>query len=257
MDGQERYFIKPGYRSGVRPAQKVVFEGQLDSVEESMVYQYEVYEYASRLIKKYKLKNVLDIGCGCGMKLKKLILPVCQDITGIDEPDTIAWCKQHHNFGTWYADNLEDMKVDLGRTFDLIISADVIEHLVNPDKLLEMIKRVASRDTFIILSTPERDVVRGKDDMGPPANPLHAREWNFNEFRDYIEQRGFRVIKHFRVEASTPLQFQNDRLRRMTRKIIKWWLPITHVPRGWSQFLLGGQVLLLKLEPHQEAVSGE
>jgi 2-polyprenyl-3-methyl-5-hydroxy-6-metoxy-1,4-benzoquinol methylase len=113
------------------------------------------------------------------MKLKKLIQPICQDITGIDEPQTIAWCKQHHDFGNWYVDNLEDPKVDLARTFDLIILADVIEHLVKPNKILAVIKRFAFRDTLILVSTPERDVVRGKKDMGPPQNPLHAREWNF------------------------------------------------------------------------------
>jgi len=234
-----------------------MYEGQQDSVELSMVYQYEVYKYASRLIRKYKLRNVLDIGCGHGMKLKKLILPVCQDITGIDEVSTISWCKQHHNFGTWCADNLEDAKVDLERTFDLIVAADVIEHLVNPDKLLEAIKRFASRDTFIILSTPERDATRGKDDMGPPLNPLHAREWNFDEFRKYIEHRRFRVIRHFRAEASTPLRFQNANLRHTMKKIVKRLLTIIHFPRGWSKFLLSGQILLLKCEPDKEERNGE
>lgn len=244
MNEPQTYFIKSGYRCNVSPGQEVMFAGQQDSVENSMVCQYEVYEHARRLIKQYKLRSVLDIGCGYGMKLKKLISPVCQDITGIDEPDTIAWCQQHHHdFGTWYADNLEDMKADLGRTFDLIISADAIEHLVNPDKLFEMIKRFASRDTFIILSTPERDAVRGKDDIGPPSNPLHAREWNFDEFREYTQHRGFRVIKHLRVEASTPLQFQNGRLRDI-KKRVKWLFPIL---AGRRRFLLEGQFLLLKV----------
>lgn len=78
------------------------------------------------------------------MKLKKLIFQVCQNTTGTGEPDTIVWSKQHHDFGTWYGDNLEDTKVDLGKTFDLIILAEVIEHLVKPNRLLEMIQRFAS-----------------------------------------------------------------------------------------------------------------
>lgn len=246
MDEIEMYFIKHGYKCNIVSGQKTIFEGKQDSVEQSMVWQYEVYKYASRLITKYKLRNVLDVGCGCGMKLKKLILPVCQNIIGIDEPDTISWCKQQHDFGTWYADNLEDPKIDLGRTFDLIISADAIEHLVNPDRLLEMIQGFSSEETFIILSTPERDETRGKDDIGPPLNPLHVREWNFAEFRKYIEHKGFRVIRHFRAEPLTPLQFQDANTLWCMRKILKWLLSIMS---GRRRFLPEGQVLLLKHEP--------
>jgi SAM-dependent methyltransferase len=238
----EEYFIKPGYHSGAAPGQQVMYEGQQNSIEDSSTWQYEVYECASRIIRKYKLTSILDIGCGCGMKLKKLILPASQDITGIDEASTIAWCKQNHDFGTWYDDNLEDPKLDLGRTFDLIISADVIEHLVNPDKLLDVIKRFSSKDSYIILSTPERDATRGKDDMGPPQYHLHAREWNFNEFRKYIEHQGFRVIKHFRAEPMTPLQLQNGRLRGLRQRIRAFLYALSEGRR----FVSSGQILLLK-----------
>jgi hypothetical protein len=34
----------------------------------------------------------------------------------------------------------------------------------------------------VLVSTPERDLVRGVQDEGPPANPHHVREWNRTEF---------------------------------------------------------------------------
>ncbi len=244
MSERERYFIKPGYRCNVKPGEKIMFEGAQDKFRFSRTSQYEVYEYARQLILEYKIKNVLDIGCGYGLKLKKLILPVCQDVTGIDEPSTILWCKQHHNFGTWYADNLEKSRIDLERTFDLIISADVIEHLVNPNKLLELIKRHASNKTFIILSTVERDAVRGKEDMGPPSNPFHAREWNFEEFRKYLEYKRFKVSKHFRVVAQTPLLLQSIYRLKWIRKKVERLLAIIS---GRKKFLEEGQIILLKI----------
>jgi 2-polyprenyl-3-methyl-5-hydroxy-6-metoxy-1,4-benzoquinol methylase len=212
------YFIKSSYHPRVGSGQKTNFIQQQDSVENSVIWQYEVYEYASRLIREYQLKSVLDIGCGCGMKLKKLIFPVCQDIVGIDEPNTIAWCKQHHDFGNWYQDNLEEPELDLGRTFDLIISADAIEHLINPDQLIKMINKYASKRGFIILSTPERDSLRGKDDIGPPQNPLHVREWSYNEFHQYIQYNRFNIIKHFRVDEKTPLSLQTQ--GKLHRRIV-------------------------------------
>ncbi len=245
----ERYFIKQGYQCNVVPGQKIIFDGLQGTVEDSAVWQYEAYEYAGELIKKHEFRNILDIGCGYGMKLKKLISPLCQDITGIDESHTISWCRQHHYFGTWYADNLEDPKLDLGRTFDLIISADVIEHLVDPNKLLDVIKKYASKDTFIVLSTPERDTTRGKDNMGPPANPLHAREWNFDEFRKYVEHNQFTVIRHFRAEAVTPLQFQDiGKLRRTMKRIL---MRLLWILTRRNRFLPSGQVILAKYEPYK------
>ncbi|MDD5038719.1 MAG: methyltransferase domain-containing protein [Dehalococcoidales bacterium] len=235
----KRYFIKEGYHPAGDLKQSAMFQGQQDSISDSSVWQYETYEYAQYLIKKYRLKSVLDIGCGCGVKLKKLILPLCSDIIGVDEEETIAWCKQNQNFGRWFSDNLENPKLDLGRTFDLIVSADVIEHLINPDNLLRLIKKFARKDTLIVLSTPERDIVRGKNDMGPPKNPLHAREWNMHEMRLYVESEGFKIIKHIRIESSTPLTFQFVRARTLRRL-----LAMLNNPR---KLRLDSQLLLLKI----------
>ena len=204
----KEYFIKRGYKVNLALGQAAMFEGKQDDIDGSLTGQYDVYRYARELITKYRLRSVLDIGCGCGMKLQNLILPVCQDITGIDELYTIGWCKRHHRFGAWYWDNLETSTLDLGRTFDLIISSDVIEHMVDPDRLLQIIKRYASDKTLIVLSTPERDSTRGKQSFGPPPSPLHAREWSLCEFRQYIGSQ-FKIVKQFCVESITPLWLQD------------------------------------------------
>lgn len=213
----EEYFIKLGYRTNPPPVRQQMYLGQQDTPEASLVYQYEVYEHAARLLRRHRSKSVLDIGCGCGLKLEKLIAPLCTDITGIDEQETISWCQQHHRFGTWKADNLEDPQADLGRTFDLIICADVIEHLVQPDRLLAAVARYAHPESRILLSTPERDATWGLEHMGPPKNPLHAREWSFSEFEAYVGSRGFPLVKHLRLEAFTPPRWQKVRMRHTIR----------------------------------------
>lgn len=169
----------------------------IDTLLHSYFYQYEVYKFARKIIIKHDLKNILDIGCGTGTKLYELINPVCEDITGIDvSSDSIKICNRH-SFGQWLIDDIEDKKIKLDRKFDTIISSDVIEHLVNPDNLLSYIREFSNSDTFIILSTPERDLERGKMSNGPPANKTHVREWNKMEFNKYIKSRGFDIIDHF------------------------------------------------------------
>jgi hypothetical protein len=49
---------------------------------------------------------------------------------------------------------------------DLVMAADVIEHFPDPGDLIAMIQAIPSR--YVVLSTPERDLIRGKSDFGPP-----------------------------------------------------------------------------------------
>ena len=145
------------------------------------------------------MRNVLDIGCGAGVKLKEFIAPVCSWIVGVDNEHSITYCKKSHEFGTWFVDNIENPSGAVSGTFDLIISADVIEHLADPDKLLEYIRNHAHTNTRAIISTPERDLISGRKNKSPHINSSHVREWNRKEFRDYIEGNNFEVLDHFLV----------------------------------------------------------
>jgi predicted TPR repeat methyltransferase len=209
---KNNYFIKRGYKRNIQQGKETFYDGIQDYVEQSLISQYRVYEYARDLIKKNNIKSVLDIGCGVATKLEKLILPICKEITGIDENETIKWCRQNYKWGDWYMDNLEQPKLMLKRKYDLIICSDVIEHLMKPEKLLEMIKHYADKDTFIILSTPDRDIIYGKKHMGAPPNLKHYQEWNKEEFHKYIEYSGFEIVKHFRVETPTPMALVNGNI---------------------------------------------
>jgi hypothetical protein len=93
----------------------------------------------------------------------------------------------------WRISRLEDRGV--GHP-DLVVCADVIEHVLDPDELVEFIHAMNPR--YVIFSTPERDLVYSPEDhrrFGPPRNFGHLREWNFQEFRKYISQQ-FHIIDH-------------------------------------------------------------
>ena len=191
------YLIKEGYRCNLDTSGRAIpYDDDERSAE---IYQVKVYLFAARLIRKRKLQSVMDIGCGLGVKLKQHILPVCKNIVGIDREHAIRYCIQQHSFGRWEIDDIEHPRAVFEDPFDLIIAADVIEHLVNPTSLLEYIKHHAHRDTIILLSTPDRDAVSGRNSAGPPINKSHVREWSRREFYDYISSSGFEILKHFNV----------------------------------------------------------
>lgn len=190
----DKYFVKSGYRPNPH-------RDFFDSDAASWMYQAATYEFARDLIVRHRLESVLDLGCGFGTKLAEFIRPVCADITGVDTEHAIAHCRARHDFGTWICDDLERPRADLGRRFDLVLAADVIEHLVDPDTLLDYIRRSAHATTLIVISTPERDLARGEGSLASD-NETHVREWNESEFDRYVRSRGFDISEHFMVEAA-------------------------------------------------------
>lgn len=190
------YCIKSGYQPRIESEPSTSKEEgepywNEKRMKSSQYYQYSVYTRAASYIKKAKLKNVLDIGSGSGYKLMKLIFPYCKKVTGIDQPYIVDVCRKRYPAATWSSVDLDMQSTSLG-TYDLIICADVIEHLNDPDKLLEFIKANSNQETTIIISTPERDIMSGTDSL-TPNNSDHVREWNREEFSRYVKSAGFEV----------------------------------------------------------------
>lgn len=205
----QNYFIKEGYRSNLDPGRVRKYDAA-----PSDQYQENVYQYAADLVREHALHSVVDCGCGSGYKLAKYIGPVCSDITGLDQDAVIRHCLSQYPRFTWLPANFEERRVEVTRKYDLILCVDVIEHLIDPDALLSILKFLAHPESHIVLSTPERDLIHGLGHLGAPANPYHVREWNMGEFRSYLEASGFTVTGHILVDATTQLDWKS-RLKRV------------------------------------------
>lgn len=174
----DRYCIKDGYKPRLR-------NRFFDDTPLKDEWQKEVYEKARAVADLHRLRSILDIGTGSGFKLLKHFAD--KETVGIDLPRTVAWLKQTYPHRNW-SDSLEP-----GACFDLVICADVIEHVVDPDQILDLIQRCNPQ--FSVISTPDRSLLtRGHD--GPPGNKAHVREWTFDEFALYIERR-LKIVEHF------------------------------------------------------------
>jgi SAM-dependent methyltransferase len=76
-----------------------------------------------------------------------------------------------------------------------VLCADVIEHLLDPDPCLDFMRRHLAPGGLLLISTPERIALRGKDCMDCP-HPMHVREWSFAEFGRFLASRRFEVADH-------------------------------------------------------------
>lgn len=180
----KNYCIKPFYRTRTH-------YHHFDDSAMKDEWQLEVYLYALGLMKKHQLKSVVDLGCGSAYKLITYLGEY--DTLGLELPENIDLLNQKYPERQW---GLSDFSVDPGINTDLIICSDVIEHIVDPDDLLDYIKSMTFK--YLIISTPDRGLLYrpwSRGNIGPPSNKAHVREWAFEELAEYISKH-FNVIDH-------------------------------------------------------------
>ena len=178
------FFLPDDYRSREHPN---YFEDAGDAAD---VWQPDVYSLVAALAQRLDATGVVDIGCGQAAKLLRLAGTV--PLTGVDYGENIAACRAAHPEHRWLEADLErDLAwVEAVPEGAIVVSSDVIEHLVDPKTLLDGLAQVRSRARAIVISTPERIRTHGPDHQGPPTNAAHVREWALPEFETLLAGAG-------------------------------------------------------------------
>lgn len=102
---------------------------------------------------KWKPVSCLDIGCACGSTLLEIqnFYPNAR-LYGIElNPDCAAFAS---HIAAVVQGNVENMEIPFETEFDYIIMGDVLEHLIDPEKLLKRLKNHLSKGGIIITSIP-------------------------------------------------------------------------------------------------------
>jgi len=220
---RHNFFVKPGYQSRTQPSYFV------DDTEDQhgIVYQPDVYEFVARLGNCYGSRYVVDLGCG---RAKKLVaLRPRFELIGVDFGENIEWCRSHYDFGEWIPSDFEAgpfVFPDRTKLRDAIpVCSDVLEHLLNPTHLLRTVRDLLEDSPVAVLTTPKRDLIRGPEDMGPPANPHHVREWNRSEFTRLLEAAGLQVLFQ-----GLSVHNSQDWLKRTILAVVQKPRPVPPVP---------------------------
>jgi len=216
----ERYCIKPDYRPNLAAAGASTAATDYWTPERlrlSTRYQYDVYHAAAALMREPRVSSVLDVGSGPPVKLKALLPSKPLAVQLVDQAESAPLAEKFLPEARFKPVDLETVDLDLGQRFDLAICADVIEHLRDPDPCLRFIHRHLAADGKLLISTPERDILRGRACRTSP-HADHVREWNREEFARFLASRGWRVVRHEILPAqrtSTPLRFVGRMLDRL------------------------------------------
>ncbi len=164
-------------------------------------YQYHVYQLAAAIASRESRFSIADVGCGPATKLLHFFGEK-YELYGFDLPESIQICKQRHERGVFSEVDFDGAvnSDGLQKKFELIICADIIEHLANPAYLIDFIRDIAAPDAKILWSTPNRNRLYASETLSP-ANPAHVREWSDSEFKQFVESFGFTVLQqlHFPI----------------------------------------------------------
>jgi len=197
---ESRLFLPVGYRWRLKPR----YFDDIPSAS-GAVAQPDVYEVVEGLANALGASTIVDLGCGRAGKLAGLARAYA--VVGADFGGNLEYCRRTHDWGSWV-----EMDLDSGDPFPLgsefyrgavLVSADVVEHLAHPNRLVGLIAAMLESAAVAVVSTPDRVRTWGVDHLGPPPNPSHMREWDLAEFREFLQSCGLQVIHAGYTRANT------------------------------------------------------
>jgi ubiquinone/menaquinone biosynthesis C-methylase UbiE len=142
-------------------------------------------------------KNIMDVGCGEGITLQKLLREFPdRNVVGIDySPEKVSTCEQHqlparqgNACGLEFAD----------QSMDCCLFLEVVEHLLDPLNALHEIHRVLRVGGLLLLIFPNDFIFKvarlGCGKFKEAFTPSgHVRQWTPAEMRRTLEGVGFGI----------------------------------------------------------------
>jgi glycosyltransferase involved in cell wall biosynthesis len=157
-----------------------------------------------RTLRRTRPSKVLDLGCSSGLLAERL--RACgHHVTGVDVNELPGVRERTDAF--FQADLNAGIPLEVGSEFDVVLAADVLEHLVNPRALLRQVQDVLSPHGTAVFCVPNvahwyprlrSGLGRFDYDQRGILDTTHLRFFTRRSIRRLVEQQGF-VIR--RVDA--------------------------------------------------------
>ncbi len=143
-------------------------------------------------------RRVLDAGCGVGYGAEMLNRAGASEVVAIDNSQAaLELAKSAVSAGVTL--ELGDVRdVDHGDgSFDVVVCFEVIEHVEEPDRVLDELTRLLRPDGLLLISSPNRE-------RYVPGNPHHRHELTRSELQAKLDARfpSARIISQHVMLAS-------------------------------------------------------
>jgi SAM-dependent methyltransferase len=141
------------------------------------------YEEVAEISVRERPRAVIDVGCGAGHLLRSVIekaSPEPERVVGIDYTSAgIERARELVPSGEFRTESLYDL--DSVETFDLVLCTEVLEHLRDPKKAVEVLVRLCARAGAIVITVPD-----GAQDSWQG----HRNFWTKSELEHFLSHYG-------------------------------------------------------------------
>ncbi len=115
--------------------------------------------FLKQVLGDVKGKTILDVGCGGGLMCEPLAR-LGAKVTGIDaDAQAIATASAHatrQNLNITYINSAAEDLVRRGKTFDVVMGLEIVEHVSNPRLFVELLAKLVRPGGIVVMSTLNR-----------------------------------------------------------------------------------------------------
>jgi len=197
-------------------------ECMLQGTLERWIEGYSPMQVQREHVQRYQLacrytdgKRVLDLACGTGRGAQMMSQEGrAREVVACDiDPDAIRYAQlRYGNANTTFAVQ-DGLNFHPTQRFDVAVCFETIEHVSNPETLLQNLANILQPDGVLLVSTPI-----SKCDVDPsPCNPYHKQEWGLLAFQQVIAQ-SFHIrnsyVQYYRIQVDNVLLRLFRKIRR-------------------------------------------
>jgi len=185
-------------------------------------------------------KVVLDVGCANG-RMSRLFAENGCDVWGVEINPVLANEAKRHCTRVVLGDIEEETtRAQIDKRFDVVIFADVLEHLVDPQQVLYKMGDFLTKDGYIVLVVPNVAFVSirlrllfGKFSYDPRGGILdtgHLRFFTLDSLKNMIDEAGYRIeaifpIPYIKIYRLDERKLKGIPLARNILALLAWHLP--------------------------------
>jgi SAM-dependent methyltransferase len=137
------------------------------------------YHIAAQLAES---RRVLDAACGEGYGTNLIAAASATSAVGIDlDAGTIEHARLRYPAAEFVQGDIQRLPFEDG-AFDLVVSFETIEHVRDPERVLDELRRVLVDEGVLVISTPNKDQYLVE-------NEFHEREFRHQEFVELLNER--------------------------------------------------------------------
>jgi len=183
-------------------------------------------------------KKVLHLGCtnwpytqdaiDAGTLLHSDLADVSSELYGFDFDQEGIDALAAKGYGKLFRADLENLdEVDLNTTFDVIIAGEMIEHLNNPGRFLNGIKRFMNSETLLVITTINAYSgmrffvygLRGRRGKLEPVHPDHVAYYSYSTLKLLLERHGYNITNFLFYDLGSEHRPYNGKLRNFVNDV--------------------------------------